>query len=63
MVDPIAWFNRSKRAVQDGQAVIRPAAMGIKEEVAFSGLRDQIIITWMVVSETARTWPYNVTSA
>jgi hypothetical protein len=65
MVDPIAWFNRSKRMLDEHRKpIIRPAAMGMKAEVAsYRPLRDQIFITWILISETARTWPYNITSA
>jgi hypothetical protein len=65
MVDPIAWFNCSKRMLDEHRKpIIRPAAMGMKAEVAsYRPLRDQILITWILISETARTWPYNVTSA
>jgi hypothetical protein len=62
MLDPIAWYNRTKRTIEGSRAVIRPAALCMKESAAFSSLRDVVLITWIVVSETARTWPYNVTA-
>jgi hypothetical protein len=60
MLEPLAWHNRKKKGVDNGQAFIRPSAMGLREEAAQLLLRDQIIISWMIVNETARTWPYNV---
>jgi hypothetical protein len=60
MLEPVAWHNRHKKVVEDGKAIIRPAAMGLKEVASQPALRDQIIISWMIVTETARTWPYNI---
>jgi hypothetical protein len=62
MVAPIAWYNRMKRTTEADRPVIRPAAMCMREYAALSPLRDALLVTWMIVSETARTWPYNVTT-
>jgi hypothetical protein len=54
--DPVAWHNRHRKLVVDGRPVMRPAAMGLSERAAAGPLRDQIVLSWMIVTEMARTW-------
>jgi hypothetical protein len=51
MDEPIAWHNRHKKVVVDGTPMLRPAAMGLGVDASRLPFRDQIVISWMLVSE------------